>query len=252
LNIEFYLQFTKDFVLILLKIVGIFFKGPYRIREIFKHAAAISYGSFPIVLVATIFAGIVVTAEIALHMNMALNTIEMVPGVMGQFIFREIGIIIPALLLVAKVGASTAAEVSTMKITEQIDALKLLQIDPVEYLVYPRFVASVFSTVCLTVFSIFITLICAAIFSKINFGVTYYEYLNNFIPFVNMVDVACALSKAAVFGGLIPIVSCLHGFSCEGGAEGVGRSTTQSVVVSTIAIVVLDFVLTYLFSLVIA
>lgn len=239
-----------DIFIILAKVFTTTIKGPYRLREIFQHIYTMSIGSLPIIVVATIFAGTVVTGEIALHMDMALHTVDMVPGVTGLFIFREIGIVIPCLLLVAKVGAATAAEVSSMKVTEQIDALKLLGIDPVEYLVYPRFIASVFSTTCLTLLSIFITLICGILVSHINYGLQWQEYINRLVPFLRYSDLLCALCKGLVFGGVIPIVSCLYGFRCRGGADGVGLATTQSVVTSTLLIVILDFILTYIFSLV--
>lgn len=225
--------------------------GPYRHQEIFKHLYTMALGSLPIVLIATAFTGIVVSGEMAHHMFLALNSLEMVPGVSGQLIFRELGVIIPALLLVAKVGASTAAEISTMKITDQIDALKLLKIDPVEYLVYPRFIANIISTCCLTLIAIFVGLIFAIIYSFVTYRIFAHEYLNNLALFITITDLICALVKGVLFGAVMPIVSCAYGFCCEGGAEGVGLATTNSVVLSTVIIIVLDFFITYLFSLMI-
>ena len=109
-------------------------------------------------MISTAFAGLVVTNEIAWHMDRALHTVAMIPGFTGQFILRELGIAIPALLLVAKVGASITAEVGSMKVTEQIDALKLLGIDPINYLVFPRFIASIFSGACLVLIAAGVTL----------------------------------------------------------------------------------------------
>src|SRR5205807_4351364 len=130
----------------------------------------------PVIAVSTGFAGLLVTHEIAYHMDMALHTVQMIPGFTGQFILRELGIAIPALLLVSKVGAAITAEVSSMKVTEQIDALKLLGIDPVRYLVFPRFVASVVSTTCLTVISIFVTLGSAIAMAVIRYHFSWMEY----------------------------------------------------------------------------
>ncbi len=239
-----------DAMEIIVKTLRTCVRGPRRRAEIVQHMTHMGVESLPIIVIATAFAGLVVTSEIAFHMDMALHTVEMIPGFSGQFIFRELGIAIPALLLVAKVGASTTAEVSTMKITEQIDALKLLGIDPVEYLVYPRFVSSILMVSCLTLISIFVTLACAIAFAVINHGFSTMEYLNNLTPFLSTKDLVCALVKGSVFGAVMPIVSCFYGFRCSGGAEGVGLATTQSVVTSTILVIVLDFLLTYAFSLI--
>ncbi len=225
-------------------------RGPYRRREIFAHMANMGIESLPMILIATAFAGLVVTSEIAFHMDVAMHTVEMIPGFSGQFIFRELGVMIPALLLVAKVGASTTAEISSMKITEQIDALRLLKINAVEYLVYPRFVASIVVVACLTLLSIFVTLTCAIAFAVTKHGFSVMEYLNALGPFLATIDVVCAVVKGAVFGAVIPLVSCFYGFRCAGGAEGVGTATTNSVVTSTVIIIVLDFLLTYTFSLI--
>ena len=187
----------------------------------------------------------------AFHMDMALHTVQMMPGFSAQFILRELGIVIPALLLVAKVGASITAEVGSMKVTEQIDALRLLGIDPVGYLVVPRFLASIVASVCLTLVAIAVTLTCAITIAVVRYNFTSLEYLNALRHFVGSKDLFCALVKGAIYGGVIPIISCTYGFRCEGGAEGVGAATTDSVVASTIAIIVLDFILTYLFTLIV-
>jgi phospholipid/cholesterol/gamma-HCH transport system permease protein len=241
----------KELFSLFAKVFKVALKGPYRFSEIVQITGFFAFGSMPIVLIATIFAVIVVTAEIALHMEMALQTVSMVPGVTGQFIFREIAIIIPSLLLVAKTGAGIAAEVSSMKVTEQIDALKLLRIDPIEYLVFPRMIASIISTVCLTMMSLLLSIASAMAYSKINFGVQQMEYILLLKPYLGQMDLICSICKSAVFGAVVPVIACFYGFQCKGGADGVGKSTTESVVTSTVVVIVLDFVLTYLFSLLI-
>lgn len=224
-------------------------KGPYRFKEILGYISQIGVGSLPIILLSTAFAGFVITGEIAFHMDEALHTVDMIPGFSAQFILREIGVVIPSLLLVSKVGAATTAEVGTMKVTEQIDSLRLLQIDPVEYLVYPRFVACIISVACLTLISIFVTLSCAMAIAVIRYHFTWLEYLNSLLIFVTPRDLVSALLKGLVFGAVIPIIACFYGFRCSGGAEGVGSATTNAVVTSTILIIILDFVLTFAFSI---
>ncbi|MEK6578398.1 MAG: ABC transporter permease [Bdellovibrionota bacterium] len=224
------------------------FQWPWRWPEILKACVSIGIGSLPVITIATAFAGMVVTTEMAWHMDQALHTVSMVPGFTGQFIFRELGIAVPALLLVAKVGASITAEVGSMKVTEQIDALKLLRIDPVNYLVFPRFIAAVISGACLTIVASAVTLAFAMLIAITRFNFSVMEYVNALRHFITYRDLICAVVKGMIFGGVIPLISCAYAFRCEGGAEGVGTATTNSVVASTITVITLDFVLTYIFT----
>ena len=220
----------------------------WRPSEISDQIVKIGVGSLPIITVSTVFAGLVVTNEIAWHMDHALHTITMIPGFTGQFILRELGIAIPALLIVAKVGAAITAEIGSMKVTEQIDALRMLRVDPIDYLVLPRWMASIFACACLVLIASGVTLACAILIAitKYNFG--FGEYLNALRHFVGTKDLLCAVTKGVVFGSVIPIISCTYGFRCRGGAEGVGTATTNSVVASTIAVILLDFILTFVFT----
>ena len=220
----------------------------WRGEEIFQAIVSFGVGSLPIVVISTAFAGIVITNEIAWHMDTALHTVAMIPGFTGQFILRELGIAIPALLLVSKVGAATTAEIGSMKVTEQIDALKLLGIDPITYLVLPRFIAFMISSACLTLISIAVTLICAVGMAVLRYNFSVLEYLNALRHFIGMSDVFSALIKGTVFGAIIPVIACGYGLQCKGGAEGVGMATTNSVVSATVAVIILDFMLTYLFT----
>lgn len=226
----------------------LFQPSAWRWPEISKAIAHIGVGSVPIICVSTAFAGLVITHEIAWHMDKALHTVSMIPGFTAQFILRELGIAIPALLLVSKVGAAITAEVGTMKITEQIDALRLLRIDPVGYLAFPRFLAAMLSGACLTMIATAVTMTCAVTVAVLRYNFSMLEYMNSLRHFVGTKDIVCALVKGTIYGGVIPIISCAYGFRCKGGAEGVGNATTHSVVASTIVVILLDFFLTYLFT----
>jgi phospholipid/cholesterol/gamma-HCH transport system permease protein len=220
----------------------------WRRTDIFHFVVQNGVGSLPIITISTAFAGIVVTQQIAWHMKISLHDVSMIPGFTAQFILRELGIAIPAMLLVSKAGAGITAEVGTMKVTEQIDALKLLGIDPITYLVFPRFIASLISGACLTVLAIFVTLLGATVVTTLRYHFSLLEFLNTLRHFIGINDLFCALFKGIVFNAFIPIISCVYGFKCRGGAEGVGTATTNSVVTSTIAIITLDFFLTYFFT----
>ena len=223
-------------------------KGPHRKELILASLESIGVGSLPIISIATAFTGLVMTNEIAWHMDFALSNVSMIPGFTGQFVLRELGIAIPALLIVSKVGASMTAELASMKITEQLDAYKLLKIDTVSYHIFPRWAACTISTVCLTLISITITLLIAMFTAVTKYHFNSQEYFNTLAQFVTTTDLLCAVTKATVFGMVIPPISCAYGLKCEGGAQGVGQATTDAVVTATLVVIALDFVLTAFFS----
>src|SRR5262249_21170513 len=203
------------------------FHWPWRWPQIFAGIVQCGLGSLPLVVVARTVAGVVTTDVIAWHMDMIVHTVEMVPGFTGAFILRELGVAIPAFLMVSKVGAAITAEVGSMKVTEQIDALRLLGIDPITYLVFPRFLACVVSCVCLTVIAIVVTMTFALIVAVTKFHFGTLEYLNAVRHFVGTRDLMCAATKSVAYGAVIPIISCAYGFGCQGGAEGVGSASTN-------------------------
>ena len=243
-------SFAREFLGITTRAARWAVRGKWRRDEILHHVVHHGIGSIPIIGISTAFAGLVVTQEIAFHMDHALHTTSMIPGFTGQFIMRELGIAVPALLIVSKVGASMTAEIGGMKVTEQIDALELLGIDPVGYLVFPRWIAGIIATVRLTLVALAVTLACAILMAVAKFNFSWLEYVNNLRHFVGLKDLACALVKSMAYGAVTPLIACTYGFRCRGGAQGVGSATTESVVSATIAVIVLDFVLTYLFTLV--
>ena len=220
----------------------------WRWPEISQSIVQYGLGSLPIITMSTAFGGIVVTHQMAWHMKLSLHDVSMIPGFIGQFILRELGIAIPATLLVAKAGASMTAEIGSMKTTEQIDALKLLGIDPVRYLVFPRFVACIVSGACLALIASSVTLACSIAVAVTYYHFSFIEFINALRHFIGPKDVLCTLVKGCIFGATIPIISCAYGFQCKGGAEGVGSATTNAVVTATSTIILFDFLLTYIFT----
>lgn len=223
-------------------------RGPHRKPEIMNQIELIGIGSLPIITIATGFTGLVMTSEIAWHMDFALSNVSMIPGFTGQFVIRELGIAVPALLIVSKVGASLTAELASMRITEQLDAFKLLKIDVISYHIFPRWAACTASTICLTLISIAITILIAMFTAVTKYHFNSDEYFNTLAQFINSVDLLCAVTKSAVFGMVIPPIACAYALKCEGGAQGVGQATTDAVVTCTLAVITLDFILTAIFS----
>jgi phospholipid/cholesterol/gamma-HCH transport system permease protein len=222
--------------------------GPFRKEETAVAIDSIGLGSLPIITIATGFTGLVMTSEIAWHMDFALSNVSMIPGFTGQFVLRELGIAVPAFLIVSKVGASMTAELASMKITEQLDAFRLLRIDVLSYHIFPRWAACILSTICLTLVSIAITLLIAMLTAVTKYHFNSREYLNTLSQFISSIDLLCAITKATVFGMIIPPISCAYGLRCTGGAQGVGQATTDAVVTATLAVITVDFILTAIFS----
>lgn len=194
------------------------------------------------------FAAVVTVLESSFHMKLVIQNDSLVPGFSSLLILRELAVVVMALLLASRVGAGMAAEMATMKVTEQLDALRLLGLQPIPYLVVPRFVAAVISGVILTVFANLVCLFGAMVVSVTHLGFTPEGFWSATQSFVQFSDLIFAMIKGAVFGAIIPVVACYSGFRCEGGADGVGSATTQAVVLSSILIIFSDFALTSLFS----
>ena len=141
-----------------------------------------------------------------------------------------------------------AAEIASMKISEQVEALRLLGINPYEFLVVPRWVATTVGLVILVAISNIVCIFCAMWISEIALGMPREIFWQTMNQFVDFRDFIFSLIKAAAFGMVIPLISCHYGFRTQPGAEGVGTTTTQSVVVASVTIIVIDFMLSYVFS----
>ena len=144
-------------------------------------------------------------------------------------------------MLATRVGTGMAAQIGSMVVTEQVDALKMCAAQPVEYLVVPRFIACTIMTVVLTIFAVLVAYMAGAITANLSFNVNYLTFFN--FKFVGWFDLIIGLTKALFYGMTIPVIACYAGFEVHGGSAGVGRATTQSVVYASLAVVILDFVI---------
>jgi len=247
-NVIFSWEWLKDFLLLWVNAFANAITPPFRKKDILAQLYFVANQSLPIVALCVSFAAIVTIIEASFHMKLVVKDDSLVPGFAALLILRELGAVLAALLVTSRVGAGLAAEVGSMKITEQIDALKALGIDPVRFLVVPRLIASILGVMVLTIFSNFVCILGAMLVSIFSLGFTAGAFLSAMNQFVEFKDLLFAMIKGACFGAVIPIVSCHYGFRCEAGAEGVGRATTNSVVASSILIIILDFILAWIFS----
>ena len=243
-----YITQVGDFFYLALKSFQYAFKPPFRLKDIVKQTEFVAVQSAPIVVFCVCFAAVVVVIEASFHMRLLIENDSLVPGFAALLILRELGVVIACLLVTSRVGAGLAAEVSTMQITEQVDALRLLGINPSQYLVVPRVIACIFGCIILTVLSNIICLYGAMVVTQQKMGFGPANFVSAMKAFVGFQDLVFAMVKGAVFGAIIPIVSCFFGFRCRAGAEGVGTATTNAVVTASVLIIVSDFILSFLFS----
>ena len=237
-----------EFFLLVAETFSELLRPPIRLRDWLKQLHFVANQSLPIVLFCVCFAAMVTILESSFHMKMVIQNDSMVPGFASMLILRELGAVVTALLLTSRVGAGMTAEVGTMKITEQIEALQMLGIRPVQYLVVPRLIACVLGATILTLLANLVCLWAAQLVSEYYLGFTPGLFLTAMRRFITFQDLLFSGIKGACFGFVIPLVSCYFGFRCQSGAEGVGAATTRSVVTSSVAIIVIDFLLSFLFS----
>jgi phospholipid/cholesterol/gamma-HCH transport system permease protein len=201
--------------------------------------------SLPVVLITAIFTGAVLALQT--HSGFKRFGAEgLVGSVVSLSITRELGPVLASIMVAGRVGSSMAAELGTMRVTEQIDALITMATDPVRYLVLPRFIASLLMLPILVVFADLIGILGGYIVAVNALGTSSTTYINRTLQYLEFADVSVGLIKAVVFGMIITIVGCQMGFYTEGGAEGVGRATTRAVVGASILILISNYVLTAL------
>ena len=195
--------------------------------------------SLPLVLLTSLFTGMVLSLQSAYQLRLFAAE-QFTSDLVALSITRELGPVLTAMVVAGRVGASIAAELGTMKVTEQIDALKALAMNPIVYLVVPRFIAGVFMLFILTIYADCIGMLGGYLIAVFKLGISSPQYLKRSFDVLMIKDVMTGLIKALFFGGIISIVGCYFGFRARGGAEGVGRATTLAVVVALVMIIASD------------
>ncbi|MBY0371811.1 ABC transporter permease [bacterium] len=198
-----------------------------------------------IVVFCLAFLSVLMVVELSIHMKLVLRQDSLVPAFSSVLMLRELGPVVACLLLTSRVGAAMGAEIGMMKNTEQLDALRVLGMDPVEYLVLPRWFAGVVASVCLSVFAVAVAILCGAGIASLELGISGQQYMQSMFLFVRGIDGATCLVKALVFGTIMPLVACREGFRCGPGSVGVGTAATSAVVRGAIGIIIADFAVSY-------
>ena len=222
------------------------FKKEKRRDAILKYINEIGINSLPLVGIISMFTGMVMVMETA-HTLRKFGAEHYAAGLVSISMIRELGPVIVALIVAGRVGASIAAEIGTMKITEQIDALEVLAVDPVSYLITPRLIAGIIGIPALFILSNFLAIIGGFIIGVFLVGISSGMYLYQSFRFISMKDLLVGIIKVVVFATIIICTSCHQGLQTKGGAEGVGKSTTIAVVVSFFLVIFANLILTAIF-----
>ena len=206
----------------------------------------IGVNSLPVIGVCSLFAGMVLVVQVGKQFA-SISAVAFIGGTVGLSLARELAPLISAVVIAGRNGSAMAAELGTMKVTEQIDALVALSVNPVSYLIIPRVIACVIMLPVLTIFSNIIGLVGGAIVAVSQVGISSAVYFNSVVDNVTTTDFVSGVIKSAIFGLIIGIVSSYKGLSCQGGAEGVGKATTGSVVMIITLLLIFNYFLSSLF-----
>jgi phospholipid/cholesterol/gamma-HCH transport system permease protein len=211
-------------------------------REILEQMQVVAIGSLPLVIVTSIFVG-AVTAVQAVYQMQAYVPMKFLGTVISKSVFIELGPVLMALVVGSRLCANYAAELGTMKVTEQLDAMTIMAIDPTRYLAMPRFWASVLMIPVVTIFCDAIAIIGGYVASVMTLDVSSGVFIEGLQMFYKHSDLLGGLIKSFVFGGIIAMSGIYFGFNTKGGAEGVGRATMTAVVGSCLSVLVADYLL---------
>ena len=238
-------QQTGGILVLLAKIVRRFFPPDIDYYELKRNLHKMGNGSLPIIALTSVFVGAIMLVQASAYVQQFSATAFVGWGA-GYVILRELGPILIALMFSGRVGANNTAELGTMVVTEQIDGLRSLAIDPISYLIVPRFLSMIVMLFVLTVFGNLIALCGAALFGQITLGIEWRVFFHGITELLKPWDFYVGLIKSAVFGLIIALSSCYFGLAVRGGAPGVGRAVNASVVASAVGIFVSDYFMTFL------
>ncbi|MEM7048193.1 MAG: ABC transporter permease [Acidobacteriota bacterium] len=220
-------------------------RPPWEVRELLRQMVRVGLDSIPVVLLTALFTGMVLALQ-TFNTLQRFNAEGFVGSLVALSMVRELSPVIGGLIVAGRCGSAMGAELGTMRVTEQIDALEVMATNPIHYLVVPRVWATTLTLPMLVMMGNAVGIWGGYLIAVVLLGANPVTYMENTFQFLDLNDVASGLIKAAVFGLLIAVIGCQKGYYTEGGAEGVGRSTTEAVVMASIAILFSDLILTKL------
>lgn len=241
-----FISYVGRLTLLFLETVYLSFVPPYKFERILTQAKRVGPESFLISALASFFVGMIIALQMAYQM-VQLSAEIYIPNVVALSITRELAPVLTALIVAGRIGAGITAEIGSMAVSEQIDALRAFAVNPVKFLVVPRFIALAVMMPVLTIFADLIGILGGFVICVFKLGIYPQMYVTMVNEALQAKDIVTGLIKTIFFGAIIALVGCLQGMKVTGGAEGVGRSTTQTVVISFILIIMADCLFTTLF-----
>ena len=231
--------------LMLWKTIVVSVKRPFSLRSIVTQVEALGVRSLSIATMTAVFAGLVISIQFAFFLA-RFGVQHTVGKVVVLTLFRELAPVLTALTVGARVGSGITAELGAMKVTEQLDAIRMLGADPIKKLVYPRIWACAIVLPALTVLSDIFGLLAGAGVVWLEYGIPVREFLSSAIDTADVLDFLSGIVKGTVFGLIIGTIGCYKGFNVRGGTEGVGVATTETVAMASVGVCVSDFLITKL------
>ena len=222
------------------------FVPPYRIGQIAEHIERIGIQSIPIVALSVFTTGMILALQL-INIMYIFRAETFAGAAVAIAMSRELAPVVTAIVLIAKNGSAMTAEIGSMKVTEQIAAMETMAVSPLRYLVVPRIFASIFAFPALTAIANAVGAYGGYFVAAYVMNVNSVAYVSTMYFYVDPDDIWTGLIKAAVFGFIVTVICCYQGLQTSGGAKGVGRRTTAAVVISTVAILVADYVMTFFF-----
>ena len=221
-------------------------RPPFHLRNFGRALMEIGYSSLPVVALTAVFTGMVLALQSYVGFS-RFDSSSVIASVVVLSLTRELGPVLAGLMVAGRAGSAIAAEMGTMRVTDQIDALTTLATDPMRYLVTPRLLAGVIALPLLVVIADILGVAGGFLVSTVRLGFEPNAYLRDTVNYLHSNDVVSGLVKAAVFGFVIALTGCFHGYRSRGGAQGVGGATTAAVVSASVLILALDYLMTQAF-----
>lgn len=243
-----FFQSFGEMNLLVLKTFRAAIKRPFEINASFYQVFRLGVESLSIALLTATFSGLVLALQFGYAMK-RFGTEGYIGNVVATSILRELGPVLTALMVGGRIGAGITAELGSMAVSEQIDAMRALGADPVKKLIVPRVVAAMIILPILTAFADIIGVASAMLLANLEFGIPYSFFYHKMFNTLQLADFVSGVGKSLFFGFFIGLISCYYGFKTKGGTEGVGLATTKTVVLTSVNTLIADFILTKIFLL---
>jgi phospholipid/cholesterol/gamma-HCH transport system permease protein len=227
--------------LMLKSVIFWFFRSKFELRETAKQAVKIGVDSLTVTVLTSFFTGMVLALQMGLSMKNLFNEPMFIGTMVAFSMLKELGPVMTSIVVAGRAGAVVTAEIGTMKVTEQIDALYTLGTNPTRYLLVPRYIAFMITLPLLTVFADFMGVLGGCLVGVIKLGVSPTVYMDDITTYLVLSDFMHGFLKTFFFAFMIATVSCYKGLNTKGGAEGVGKATTEAVVASMVLVMVMDY-----------